>query len=187
MARITEETRRSNEAAIRTVMDRLLTGDVPEGGKCDIKTLAALAGVARTGFYTKKNRDGSPRPGPYQHLAEEFERRLAVLRETGATPDPRAAQVERLKSQVAGLKDQLAEHHDQLAELGEFKQRALSRIAAQQLEIQRLREALAAQRNIRALPRAQKATTHTDHAADLTGAGLLTRRTNILGARDRQT
>lgn len=180
MARITEETRRSNEAAIRTVMDRLLTGDVPEGGKCDIKTLAALAGVARTGFYTKKNRDGSPRPGPYQHLAEEFERRLAVLRETGATPDPRAAQVERLKSQVAGLKDQLAE-------LGEFKQRALSRIAAQQLEIQRLREALAAQHNIRALPRAQKATTHTDHAADLTGAGLLTRRTNILGARDRQT
>ncbi|MFJ8669896.1 hypothetical protein [Streptomyces sp. NPDC093600] len=158
MARITDEARHSNEAAIRAVMDRLLAGDVPEGGKCDIKTLAALVEVARTGFYPKKNRDGSPWPGPYQHLAEEFERRLAALRNAGATPDPRAAQVERLKNQVAGLKDRLDERQEQLTELSEFKQRALSRIAAQQLEIQRLREALAAQSNIRALPRVQKAT-----------------------------
>ncbi|MFD3756702.1 hypothetical protein [Streptomyces sp. NPDC058622] len=158
MARITEETRRGNEAAIRAAMDRVLAGDVPEGGKCDLKTLAALSGVARTGFYPKKNRDGSPRPGPYQRLAEEFERRLTALREAGTTPDPRAAQVERLKSQVAGLKDRLAQRQSQLVELGKFKQRALSRIAAQQMEIQRLREALSAQSNIRALPRAQKAT-----------------------------
>ncbi|MFC9201317.1 hypothetical protein ACFT79_09360 [[Kitasatospora] papulosa] len=153
MARITEETRRRNEAAVRAVMDRLLAGDVPEGGKCDIKTLAALAGVSRTGFYPKTNRDGSSRPGPYQHLAEEFERCIAALREAGTTPDPRAAQVERLKSQVAGLKCRLIEHQDQLVELGEFKQRALSQIAAQQMEIQRLREALAAPSNVRTLPR----------------------------------
>lgn len=76
MAGISDETRRDNEAAIRHVMERLLAGEVPEGGKRDIKTLAAQAGVARTGFYPKKNRDGAPRPGPYQHLAEEFERRL---------------------------------------------------------------------------------------------------------------
>ncbi|MFG2972424.1 hypothetical protein ACGFYY_05380 [Streptomyces sp. NPDC048331] len=156
MARISDETRRSNERAIRQVMERLLAGDVPPGGKCDIKTLATQAGVARTGFYPKRNRDGSPRPGPYQHLAEEFERRLAALREAGAMTDPRAAQVESLKSQVAGLKDRLAERQEQLAELGEFKQRALSQIAAQQMEIQRLREALAAPSNLRALPRAQR-------------------------------
>ncbi|MBT2529788.1 hypothetical protein J7E91_31525 [Streptomyces sp. ISL-99] len=156
MARISDETRRNNETAIRQVMERLLAGDVPAGGKCDVKTLATQAGVARTGFYPKRNRDGSPRPGPYQHLAEEFERRLAALREAGAAPDPRAAQVERLKSQVAGLKDRLAERQEQLAELGEFKQRALSQIAAQQMEIQRLREALAAPSNLRALPRAQR-------------------------------
>ncbi|MFG2836013.1 hypothetical protein ACGFZH_11980 [Streptomyces zaomyceticus] len=156
MARISDETRRSNERAIRQVMERLLAGDVPPGGKCDIKTLATQAGVARTGFYPKRNRDGSPRPGPYQHLAEEFERRLAALREAGAMTDPRAAQVESLKSQVAGLKDRLAERQGQLAELGEFKQRALSQIAAQQMEIQRLREALAAPSNLRALPRAQR-------------------------------
>ncbi|MFI1940851.1 hypothetical protein ACH44C_27345 [Streptomyces purpureus] len=156
MARISDETRRNNERAIRQVMEQLLAGAVPPGGKCDIKTLATQAGVARTGFYPKRNRDGSPRPGPYQHLAEEFERRLAALREAGATPDPRAAQVERLKGQVAGLKDRLAERQEQLAELGEFKQRALSQIAAQQMEIQRLREALAAPSNLRALPRAQR-------------------------------
>ncbi|WP_236244471.1 hypothetical protein [Streptomyces sp. CC210A] len=156
MARISDETRRNNERAIRQVMEQLLAGDVPPGSKCDIKTLATQAGVARTGFYPKKNRDGSPRPGPYQHLAEEFERRLAALREAGAMTDPRAAQVERLKSQVAGLKDRLAERQEQLAELGEFKQRALSQIAAQQMEIQRLREVLAAPSNLRALPREQR-------------------------------
>src|SRR5690349_13600855 len=88
VARISDETRRDNESAIRQVMDRLLAGEIPARSKCDIKTLAAQAGVARTGFYPKKNRDGSPRPGPYQHPAEEFERRLAELREQGVVPDP---------------------------------------------------------------------------------------------------
>ncbi|MGC5412030.1 hypothetical protein ACPXCX_51550, partial [Streptomyces sp. DT225] len=46
---------------------------LPPGGKTDLKTLAAVAGVTRTGFYPKKNRDGTPRPGAYQHLAKEFE------------------------------------------------------------------------------------------------------------------
>jgi hypothetical protein len=152
MARITEVTRQNNEAAIRAVMDRLLAGDVPAGGKCDIKALAALAGVARTGFYPKKNRDGSPRPGPYQHLAEEFERRLAALHEAGAVPDPRVAQVERLKEQVTALKDRLAERDRQVTEFTDFKQRALSQIAAQRMEIARLRETLASPSNVRALP-----------------------------------
>ncbi|MEV5492954.1 hypothetical protein AB0L47_34125 [Streptomyces bobili] len=53
MARISDETRRNNETAIRHVMDRLLAGEVPAGSKCDVKTLAAQAGVARTGFYPK--------------------------------------------------------------------------------------------------------------------------------------
>ncbi|WP_051786746.1 MULTISPECIES: hypothetical protein [Streptomyces] len=56
------------------------------------------------------------------------------------------------------MKNRLAEQQDQLVELAEFKQRALSQIAAQQMEIQRLREGLAAQSNLRALPRAQAAT-----------------------------
>ncbi|GHE39957.1 hypothetical protein GCM10018771_20710 [Streptomyces cellulosae] len=158
MARISDETRRNNETAIRHVMERLLAGDVPPGGKCDIKTLATQAGVARTGFYPKKNRDGSPRPGPYQHLAEEFERRLTELRETGVIPDPRAAQIERLKEQVSGLKERLAARDEQIGGLTDFRQRALSQIAAQRMEIERLREVLSAQSNVRALTRVPKAT-----------------------------
>ena len=151
MTRISDETRRSNETAIRQVMERLLAGDVPSGGKCDIKTLATQAGVARTGFYPKKNRDGAPRLGPYQHLAEEFERRLAELRETGVIPDPRAAQIERLKEQVSGLKERLAARDEQIGGLTDFRERALSQIAAQRMEIERLRDALAAPSNVRAL------------------------------------
>lgn len=95
MARPTAVDRIRNEAAIRAAMERLLSGDLPPGGKPDIKALAASAGVTRTGFYPKKNRDGTVRPGPYQHLAEEFERRLAALHEAGVSPDPRVAQIER--------------------------------------------------------------------------------------------
>ncbi len=158
MARISDETRRDNESAIRQVMDRLLAGEVPAGSKCDIKTLAAQAGVARTGFYPKKNRDGSPRPGgPYQHLAEEFERRLAELREQGAVPDPRAAQIERLKEQVAGLKERLAARDEQIDGLTDFRQRALSQLAAQRMEIERLREVLATPSNVRSLPTSPRA------------------------------
>lgn len=157
MARISDGTRRDNEAAIRRVMERLLAGDVPAGSKCDIKTLAAQAGVARTGFYPKKNRDGSPRPGPYQHLAQEFERRLARLRETGVIPDPRAAQIEWLKVQVSGLKERLAARDAQIDDLTVFRQRALSQIAAQRMEIERLRDTLAAPSNVRGLPKTSSA------------------------------
>jgi hypothetical protein len=41
--RITAEQRKQNEARIRAAMDRLLRGDIPPGGRCDVKTLAAAA------------------------------------------------------------------------------------------------------------------------------------------------
>jgi hypothetical protein len=81
-------------------MDRILRGELPPGGKCDLKTRAAEAGVTRTGCYPKKNRPGIERPGPYQHLAEDVERRLKALRDAGQVPDPRTAQFERLKAEV---------------------------------------------------------------------------------------
>ncbi|MFI2345873.1 hypothetical protein ACH492_02180 [Streptomyces sp. NPDC019443] len=155
MARISDETRRDNEAAIRHAMERLLAGDLPAGSKCDIKTLAAQAGVARTGFYPKKNRDGTTRPGPYQHLAEEFERRLTALQQAGEIVDPRAAQIERLKAQVDALKDRAAKRDEALAELNAFKTAAVSQIAAQHDEITRLREQTAALGNVRRLPAAR--------------------------------
>lgn len=112
MARISAETRARNEEAVRAAMDRLLKGDLPPGGNCDLKTLATEADVTRTAFYPKKNRDGTTRPGPYQHLAEEFERRLRTLRDAGEVVDPRISQIERLKTKVAELKERLTQRDE---------------------------------------------------------------------------
>lgn len=120
----------------------------------DLKTLAAEASVTRTAFYPKKNRDGTTRPGPYQHLAEEFERRLRTLQEAGEVIDPRTAQIERFKAKVTELKERLAQRDETIAELTTFKELALSRLAAQHDEIVRLRQQAAALSNVRRLPAA---------------------------------
>ena len=137
MGRLNDETPRRNEFAIRAAMDRLLSGGIPPGGRCDIKTLAAEAGVTRTGFYPKKNREATVRPGPYQHLADEFERRLKALQAAGEVVDPRAAHIERFKSDNATLKRRVAERDAELEALSEFKNAALSRLASQHEEIER--------------------------------------------------
>nr|WP_087882365.1 hypothetical protein [Streptomyces alboflavus] len=153
MGRLTAETRARNEAAIRAAMDRLLAGAIPPGGGCDLKTLAAKAGVTRTGFYPK-----GERPGPYQHLAEEFERRVKEAQATGIVTDPKVSQIERLKAQVAELKERLTERDADLAELTAFKTLAISRLTAQHEEIERLREQAAATGNVRRLPAARSGT-----------------------------
>ncbi|MBK3533630.1 hypothetical protein JHN55_28025 [Streptomyces sp. MBT56] len=158
MPRISEDAKSRNEAAIRAAMDRLLAGELPPGGKCDLKSLAAEAGVSRTAFYPKKDRDGSARPGPYQHLAEEFERRLRALHEAGEVVDPRVAQIERLKTQVGELKERVARRDAELAELATFRTLALSRLAAQHDEITRLREEAENAGNVRRLPASRNGT-----------------------------
>lgn len=90
--------------------------------------LAALAGVPRTGFYPKKNRNGVPRPGAYQHLAEEFERRRAALLAVGVVVDPRATQIDRLKDEVTVLCGRVASRDEEIAELTAFKTMAVSRL-----------------------------------------------------------
>ncbi|MFD6228817.1 hypothetical protein ACFWFZ_18310 [Streptomyces sp. NPDC060232] len=153
MARISEQTKQHNEGAIRAAMDRLLRGELPRGGRCDLKTLAAEAGVTRTGFYPKKDRAGNERPGPYQHLAEEFERRVRAAQEAGEIIDPRDAQIERLKAENAGLRERLAANRDTIAQLTVFRTVAVSQLAAQYEEIKRLRNALDGAGNVRTLPR----------------------------------
>jgi hypothetical protein len=157
MPRISGADRARNEEAVRAAMGRLLRGELPASGKCD-KALAAEAGVPRTGFYPKKNRDGTTRPGPYQHLGEEFERRVKAQRDAGEAPDPRAAQIERLKAQVAELKERVAKRDEALAELTAFKTLAVSRLTAQHEEIERLREQAATVGNVRHLPAAGSGT-----------------------------
>jgi hypothetical protein len=70
--RISSTQRIQNENRIRAAMDRLLRGEIPPGGNCDIKTLASQAGVDRTAFYGNR---------PYAHLRTEFEDRAAAAAE----------------------------------------------------------------------------------------------------------
>ena len=143
--RISAEQRDHNVARIRAAMDRLLRGDIPAGGKCDIKTLARESGTARAAFYGAR---------PYAHLREEFEQRLQALRGSGDAPDPRDAQISRLKNQIDALEQRLARREEQLAQLAAFKAVALSQIAAQHDEITRLRRAASdlEATNLRRLP-----------------------------------
>ncbi|MFI6690090.1 hypothetical protein [Streptomyces sp. NPDC050485] len=153
MGRLTAETRARNEASIRAAVDRLLAGAIPPGGGCDLKALAAEAGATRTGFYPK-----GERPGPYQHLAEEFERRVKDAQVAGIVTDPRASQIERLKAQIAELKERIGERDADLAELTAFKTLAISRLVAQHQEIKQLREQAAVVGNVRRLPAARPGT-----------------------------
>ena len=93
--RITAAQRTANENRIRAAMDRLLRGEIPPGGRCDITNLAVESGIDRTAFYGTR---------PYADLRAEFERRLRTLQQAGDQPDPRDAQITRLKTEIIGLK-----------------------------------------------------------------------------------
>ena len=141
--RISAEQRQRNEARIRAVMDQLLSGEIPPGGKCDNKTLAGAAGVDRTAFYGSR---------PYAHLRAEFEQRLKELHDAGEQPDPRDAQVTRLKNELTRMKDRNANSDATNSELAGFRGQALARIAAQHDEITRLRQETRLAACIRRLP-----------------------------------
>jgi hypothetical protein len=129
--RITAEQRAANEDRIRDAVDRLLRGEIPPGGRCDVKTLAREAGVDRTAFYGDR---------PYAHLREEFERRIQALGQAGGQPDPRDAQITRLKDEAVRLKERLAQSVTAISDLNAFRTQALARLAAQHDEITRLRQ-----------------------------------------------
>jgi hypothetical protein len=143
--RISTAQRTENENRIRTAMDRLLRGEIPPGGKCDVKTLARESGIDRTAFYGDR---------PYARLREEFEARLAAAVSDGNAPDPREAQISRLKTQVTTLTERLARQDAMIADLTDFKAQALSRIAAQHSEITRLRREVQQAARVRRLPAA---------------------------------
>ncbi len=141
--RISAQQRQHNEARIRAAMDRLLRGDIPAGGNCDIKTLALEAGVDRAAFYGSR---------PYTHLREEFEDRLQALHDADEVPDLRVAQIARLKNDMDALKQRLTSRDQTIAALNDFKTEALSQLAAQHDEITRLRGAVNSSGNVRRLP-----------------------------------
>jgi hypothetical protein len=141
--RLSRQQLADNEAKIRTAMTRLLNGDIPPGGRCDIKTLAGEAGVDRTAFYGSR---------PYAHLRTEFEQRLKELLDAGDRPDPRDAQVARLKDEIARLKERLAQADTTISELTGFRNQALARLTAQHHEITRLRREAHLAAGVRRLP-----------------------------------
>ncbi|MGH3120045.1 MAG: hypothetical protein ACREOE_00015 [Gemmatimonadales bacterium] len=139
--RLNPEQRKANEHRIRAAADQLISGDIPPGGGCDVKTLARLAGVDRAAFYGTR---------PYAGLREDFERRLQKLHAGGRHADPKDAQIARLSNQLATLTERIAGRDATIAGLTAFKTAALSRLAAQHQEITRLRRAGTS--NIRRLP-----------------------------------
>ena len=124
-------------------MDRLLDGQIPPGGKCDIKTLAREANVDRTAFYSAR---------PYAHLREEFEHRLQACQAAGDFPDPRDAQIARMKNEIDTLKQRLTRRDQTILELVDIKSEALSRLAAQHDQITRLRREADGTSHVRRLP-----------------------------------
>lgn len=151
---ISAEQRQRTEANIRAATDRLLRGQIPTGGGCDAKTLAKDAGVSRAALYRS-----------YSHLKDEFERRLAQMRADGHLPDPRSAQIVRLKDDNTQLRERLHACDEEIAELTAFKTTMISRLAAQHVEITSLRTALTAHNNIRVLP--PRDATLSNHSAAL--------------------
>ncbi|MEV6325644.1 hypothetical protein AB0M45_31425 [Nocardia sp. NPDC051787] len=140
--RISPERRQQTEDRIRAAMDRLLRGELPPEGKCDIKTLAHEAAVTRAALYST-----------YLHLKDEFEQRRDKLRQSGVITDPREAQITGLKQTVDKLRARNTVQQNRITELTQFRTTALSQLAAQHEEILRLRAAMLRQGNVRALPR----------------------------------
>jgi hypothetical protein len=141
--RISAAQRSQNQTRIRTVMDRLLDGQIPSGGRCDIKTLAREADIDRTAFYGTR---------PYAHLREEFERRLQAVHAAGEVPDAREAQITRMKIEIDTLKQRIARRDQAIVNLTDVNTEALSRLAAQHDEITRLRQATDGSAHVRRLP-----------------------------------
>jgi hypothetical protein len=118
----------SAENRIRAAMRQLLGGPVPDGLKCDVKSLCQLSGVPRATFYRT-----------YPHLRAEFEQQRGIGRAAGQQPDPRLAQIDRLKAEVTALRARLAARQAEIDDLKAFRTQALSRLAAQHDELTTLR------------------------------------------------
>lgn len=128
---LSPEQRDQIERRIRAAIDRLLAGQIPAGGACDVKTLAREAGISRATLYRT-----------WGHLKDEFEERRAAAWAAGQQPDPREARITRLRDLNQRLTNKLARTHNEFSQLKERHQLALSVLAAKDDELQRLRREL---------------------------------------------
>jgi hypothetical protein len=125
---MTRNTRAAAETRIRAAIEQLLAAPIPDGLKCDVKSLCNLSGVPRATLYRS-----------YPHLKAEFERRRGDDQAAGRQADPRLSQIQRLQAENTKLRERLADKDAELAGLQQFQREALSRLAAQHDEITTLR------------------------------------------------
>jgi hypothetical protein len=140
---MTSDRQADTETRIRSAIAQLLGGDVPDGLKCDVKSLCLLAGVPRATLYRT-----------YPHLKAEFDRQRDAAQDNGQQPDPRLARIDRLKTEITDLRRRLADRDREISQLNRFRDTALSRLAAQHDEVTALRIQLKAAGNakVRSLP-----------------------------------
>jgi hypothetical protein len=116
----------------------------------------------------------------------EFEQRLGRMQAEGQLPDPRAAQIIRLKDDNAKLRQRMTEREQEIAGLSAFKTTALSRLAAQHQEITALRAALSSRASVRTLPGAVKPQTIGSDAGHTPAVACETLRASRGGGRPRR-
>jgi len=138
---ISHAQRRETEARIRAAASRLLNGEIPPGGKCDVKTLAAEAQISRATLYRS-----------YLPLKLDFERRAARLRADGQAPDPRETQIKRLQEENDRLRARITELQETVAAFERFETTAISQLAALEAERLELKSRIDNQSNLRVLP-----------------------------------
>ncbi|WP_030410657.1 hypothetical protein [Streptomyces sp. NRRL S-1448] len=85
--------------------------------------------------------------------------RLQALQDAGEIPDPREAQITRLKAEITKLREQLAQSEQTVEELTDFRAQALARLVDQHEEVVHLRQAVAATGRVARLPAARSSTT----------------------------
>jgi hypothetical protein len=98
------------EPRIQAAIAQLLGGDIPDGLKCDVKSLCVLAGVPRATLYRT-----------YPHLKAEFDHQRHTAQDNGQQPDPRLAHIDRCKTQIIDLRLRLAGRDREISELKLFR------------------------------------------------------------------
>ena len=100
---------------------------------------------------------------PKKSALTDYSYRLAHdhQQQAGQTPDPKAAQIDRMKTDISKLKDRLAQADQKITDLAGFRSQALARLAAQHEEIIRLREHASRTSRVTRLPAPRTTATGT--------------------------
>lgn len=120
--------------------------ELPAGGHCDLKALATEAGVSRSGSTQRRTSAAPFGPAPTRTSRTSSSAVWTHSPPPAPFPDPRQAQIERLRADNADLRQRLTDRETRKKELTDFKTRALFQLAAQHDEIETLQKQIQAAR-----------------------------------------